>query len=217
LVPCATIALWYHKNRRIPTCCVDLSSFYDGLTIGAAMSLIAGNLGVVQRLLDSQQLTWAVCAGAAAHLYGDRRPIQDVDLLVMPGQLPAVVKLLQQQQKAVQFDGQRILWRGIKVFDNLSIKRNGATHPYTLDDLMAARLRRMPFLGATVSVLAPEDVLLHKIVMSRGAEQGKHDLADAAGIARRQRLDLDYLRQRSLTMNTNDAISAALAEIGIEL
>jgi Uncharacterised nucleotidyltransferase len=181
------------------------------------MSLIAGNLGVVQRLLDSQHVTWGVCAGAAAHLYGDRRPLQDVDLLVAPGQLPTVVKLLQQQQKSVQFDGQRILWRGIKVFDDLSIKRAGTTYPYTLDELMTTRLRRMPLLGATVLVLAPEDVLLHKIVMSRGAEQGKHDLADAAGIVRRQKLDLDYLRQRSQAMNTNGSIGGALAELGIEL
>jgi len=181
------------------------------------MSLIAGNLGVVQRLLDSQQVIWGVCAGAAAHLYGDRRPLQDVDLLVAPGQLPTVVKLLQQQQKSVQFDGQRILWRGIKVFDDLSIKRGGATYPYTLDELMTARLRRMPLLGATVLVLSPEDVLLHKIVMSRGAEQGKYDLADAAGIIRRQKLDLDYMRQRSQAMNANGSISSALTELGIEL
>jgi hypothetical protein len=181
------------------------------------MSLIAGNLGVVQRLLDGQRLTWAVCAGAAAHLYGDRRPLQDVDLLVMPNQLPTVVKLLQQQQKAVQFDGQRILWRGIKVFDDLSVKRSGAVHPYTLDEPMAARLRRMPLLGANVLVLSPEDVLLHKIVMSRGADQGKHDLADAAGIVRRQKLDSEYLRQRMQSMNANGSVSAALTELGIEL
>ncbi len=93
------------------------------------MSLIAGNLGVIQRLLDVQQVSWAVCAGAAAHLYGNRRPIQDIDILVAPGQLPLVVQLLQRQQKAVQFNGQRILWRGIKVFDNLSIKRGSATYP----------------------------------------------------------------------------------------
>ena len=181
------------------------------------MSLIAGNLGVVQRLLDGEQLVWGVCAGAAAHLYGDRRPIQDVDLLVMLGQLPSVVKLLQQQQKAVQFDGQRILWRGIKVFDDLSIRRAGMTHQYLLDAAMAERLRRMPLLGATVSVLAPEDVLLHKIMLGRGPEQGKHDLADAAGIVRRQKLDLEYLRQRMQVMNTNGTVSAVLAQLGIEL
>jgi len=181
------------------------------------MSLIAGNLGVVQRLLDGQQMTWAVCAGAAAHLYGDRRPIQDVDLLVSLGQLPIVVRLLQQQQKTVQFDGQRILWRGIKIFDDLSVRRGGATHPYLLDDSMAARRRRMPLLGAPVAVLAPEDVLLHKILLGRGPEQGKHDLVDAAGIARRQQLDHDYLRQRMGRMQINGAASAALAQLGIAL
>src|SRR6185295_17088609 len=116
----------------------------------------------------------------------DRRPIQDVDLLLMPGQLPALVKLLQQQQKAVQFDGQRILWRGIKVFDDLTVRRGSSIYPYVLDEAMIARLRRMSLLGAPVMVLAPEDVLLHKLLLGRGAEQGKHDLADAAGIVRRQ-------------------------------
>jgi hypothetical protein len=82
---------------------------------------------------------------------------------------------------------------------------------------MAARLRRMPLLGANVAVLSPEDVLLHKVLLSRGAEQGKHDLADAAGIIRRQKLDSDYLRQRMQVMNTNGAMSTALAEFGIIL
>jgi hypothetical protein len=181
------------------------------------MSLIAGNLGVVQRLLDAQQLTWGICAGAAAHLYGDRRPIQDVDLLVTTGQLPTVVKLLQQQQKAVQFDGQRILWRGIKVFDDLTIRRNGVVYPYTLDSLMASQLRRMPLLGAMVLVLSPEDVLLHKVAMGRGAEEGKHDLADAAGIIRRQKFDLDYMRQRLQVMNATAALKPILANLGVDI
>jgi hypothetical protein len=181
------------------------------------MSLIAGNLGVVQRLLDGHGMKWGVCAGVAAHLYGDRRPIQDVDILVTPGKLPDVVKLLQQQQKAVQFDGQRILWRGIKLFDDLSIRRGGAVHSFTLDEPMIARLRRLSLLGAPVAVLAPEDVLLHKILLGRGANEGKHDLADACGIARRQQLDLDYLRQRMQAMNTNGTTAAALANLGVML
>lgn len=181
------------------------------------MSLIAGNLGVVHRLLDGQRLIWGICAGAAAHIYGDRRPIQDIDILVTPGQLPTVVRLLQQQQKAVQFDGLRILWRGIKVFDDLSIKRNGVTYPFTLDSSMAARLRRLPLLGANVAVLPPEDVLLHKVLLGRGSEQNKHDLADAAGIVRRQQLDLDYLRARMQAMNTNGSTAAMLGKLGIHI
>lgn len=181
------------------------------------MSLIAGNLFVVQKLLDANPVTWAVCAGAAAHLYGNRRPLQDVDILVGSGQLPKVVALLQSQQKAVQFDGQRILWRGIKFFDELNVRRNGTVHPFIFDEPMVARLRRMPLLGAQVPVLAPEDVLFHKALMGRGSEQGKHDMADAAGIVRRQQLDLEYLEQRALTSRIDSATRMRLMELGVEL
>jgi Cu2+-containing amine oxidase len=181
------------------------------------MSLIAGNLGVVQRTLDAHQMTWAICAGAAAHLYGNRRPLQDVDILVAGGKLPEVVQLLQQQHKVVQFDGQRILWRGIKVFDDLSVRRSGVVYPFTFDDDMAARVRRLSLLGALVPVLAPEDVVIHKLLLNRGAEEGKHDLADATGIARRQQLDSNYLRYRMDMMRVNGTVSSLLKQIGIDL
>ena len=181
------------------------------------MSLIAGNLGVVQRLLDGSGLGWGVCAGAAAHLYGNRRPIQDVDLLVSRGSLSTVVGLLQSAQKAVQFDGQRILWRGIKVFDDLTVRRGGASFPLLLDQPMAGRMRRMPLLGAPVQVLPPEDVLLHKLLLARGAEQGKHDVVDAEGIARRQTLDLAYLRERLALLNAVDVLTPRLGELGVNL
>ncbi|MBC8078457.1 MAG: nucleotidyltransferase family protein [Chloroflexales bacterium] len=180
------------------------------------MSLIAGNLGVVQRLLDGQKLPWAVCAGAAAHLYGNRRPLQDIDLLVSTGKLGAVVGMLQQAQKAVQFDGQRILWRGIKVFDDLTVRRAGASHPYTLDATMLAHLRRMPLLGSNVAVLAPEDVLLHKLLLARGADEGKHDLDDVAGIVRRQQLDAAYLIERMQLMNAA-GLREQLGGLGVQL
>jgi hypothetical protein len=64
-------------------------------------------------------------------------------------------------------------------------------------------------------VLSPEDVLIHKVLMGRGAEQGKHDLSDAAGIVRRQQLDLDYLRERLKAMGAPETASAALVEMGV--
>jgi hypothetical protein len=181
------------------------------------MSLIAGNLGVVQRLLDPSGVAWAVCAGAAAHLYGNRRPIQDVDVLVANGRLADVSKLLQSQNRVVQYDGQRILWRGIKFFDDLTVRRAGVTYPFVLDSAMCARLRRQSLLGSMVPVLPPEDVVLHKLLLDRGADQGKHDRVDAQGIVRRQQLDLDYLRERIQTMRLNGSIDALLTEIGVAL
>ena len=179
------------------------------------MSLIAGNLGVVRRTLDASGIPWAVCAGAAAHLYGTRRPIQDVDIIVAAQRLADVVRLLQQQHKVVQFDGSRIVWRGIKLFDDLSVRRGADQFPFTLDEAMCAHLRRLPLLGSVVPVLAPEDVLLHKLLLDRGLNQGKHDRADAAGIAARQKLDTAYLQQRTAAMGLNRTLVPALAELGI--
>lgn len=181
------------------------------------MSLIAGNLAVVQRLLDGAGLPWGVFAGAAAHLYGNRRPIQDVDLLVQKGKLGAVVQLLQGSGKAVQYDGQRIIWRGIKLFDDLSLRRAGRVHPLLLDEPMRAHLRRMPLLGATVGVVSPEDVVAHKLLLGRGPAEGKHDDADVAGVVRRQQLELDYLRERARLLDAEGVLRGRLAELGVTI
>jgi hypothetical protein len=179
------------------------------------MSLIAGNLAVVQRMLDEHQIIWGVCAGAAAHLYGNRRPIQDVDILVTSGQLANIVRHLQGSQKAVQWDGGRLLWRGIKLFDDLTSRAGSSRYVYLLDAAMAARRQRLPLLGAPVMVLSPEDVLVHKLLMNRGIEQGKHDLADAQGIVRRQQLDADYLAQRVELCGAAGLLTPRFAALGI--
>lgn len=181
------------------------------------MSLIAGNLAVVQRLLDSKQMAWGVFAGAAAHLYGNRRPIQDVDLAVLPGQLPTVVQLLQGSGKAVQFDGQRIIWRGIKIFDDMAVRRNGAVFPLALDGPMRARLRKLSLLGAPVSVVSPEDVVAHKLLLDRNTEHGKYDRVDVEGILRRQTLDIDYLRERVGLLRAESQLLGRLRELGVEI
>ncbi|NTV65050.1 MAG: hypothetical protein HGA65_16190 [Oscillochloris sp.] len=178
------------------------------------MSLIAGNLAVVQRLLDGKQLAWGVIAGAAAHLYGNRRPIQDVDLIVTSGALSTVVQLLQGNGKAVQFDGQRIIWRGIKIFDDLTIRRDGKVFPLTLDAPMQAHLRKLSLLGAPVSVIAPEDVVIHKLLLDRGSAFGKYDQSDVEGILRRQTLDVAYLNDR-LGLMRAEHLQDRLRQLGI--
>lgn len=181
------------------------------------MSLIAGNLAVVQQVLDSLNIGWGVCAGAAAHLYGQRRPINDVDILVAPGTLTQISTALQRGQKAVQFDGGRILWRGIKLFDDVSVRQGSTVYPFALDAAMQARLQRKPLLGSKVNVLAPEDILVQKLLLNRGETEGKFDIADADGMIKRQTFDLDYLRERLAATRALELLRPRLAERGVEV
>ncbi len=181
------------------------------------MSLIAGNLAIVQHLLDGDQIPWLVIGGAAAHLYGDRRPLNDIDILIERRALPRVVTLLQQSHKAVQSDGTRVIWRGIKVFADLTVRQSGTSHPFWLDEPMQQRRRRMTLLGSQVFLAAPEDIVAHKLLLRRGPEQGKNDVNDAAGIIRRHQLDVDYLMMRLQMMNALNIVRPRLSELGVVL
>lgn len=160
------------------------------------MSLIAGNLGIVQRLFDENAIVWGICGGAASHLYGNRRPIKNIDILVSPDALKAVMGLMQKAKRVGQFDGRRIMWSGINIFDNLTFRDAEGEHPFALDQPMIEHLRRMQLLGSRVTVLAPEDVLVHRMLFHRGAEHRMNDYEDAAAIVQRQQLNIDYLKER---------------------
>jgi len=156
------------------------------------VSLIAGNLGAVQRLLDEAKMSWGVCAGSAAHLYGVRRPIQNVDILLPPGCLRQMREILEKNRLTAQYDGRILLWRGIKLFDDLSVTVAGFRYPFLMDTPMQEHLRRLPLLGVRALIVAPEDVLVHKaLLIVSNNTPGKHHRADFAAIARVQGEKLD--------------------------
>jgi hypothetical protein len=163
------------------------------------MSLIAGNLGAVQRLLDDAKIPWGVCAGSAAHLYGVRRPIKNVDILLPQGCLRQVRDILEKNRLTAQYDGRILLWRGIKLFDDLTVTIAGMRYPFLMDQPMQDHLRRLPLLGVRALILAPEDVLAHKSLLILGDNTpGKPHRDDFGAIVRMQgeRLDNAYLAQR---------------------
>ncbi len=184
------------------------------------MSLIAGNLGAVQRLLDEAGLPWGVCSGAAAHLYGVRRPIENVDILMPPGYLRQVRDLLARQNYVAQYDGRILLWRGIKLFDDLAVTIAGRRQPFSLDSAMQEHLRRLPLLGSRVQVLAPEDILVQKALLSQLENSlGRPHRQDVEAIARVQgaRLDLAYLALRLGLCQADERTRGLLAEAGLVL
>jgi hypothetical protein len=184
------------------------------------MSLIAGNLGSVQRLLDDAGLDWGVCSGAAAYVYGSRRPIENVDILLAQGSLRRVKDLLEQNRRMAQYDGRILLWRGIKMFDDLTVKVAGNRYPFLMDEAMAERLRRRPLLGSRVLVLAPEDVLVHKSLLSlqKDVQRSNHQ-RDFDALVRIQGagLDQDYLQQRIRLCQAEEQVRSLFEEAGLSL
>ncbi len=184
------------------------------------MSLIAGNLGAVQRLLDDSALPWGICAGAAAHLYGVRRPIENVDILLPPGHLRDVRDLLRKSNRSAQYDGRILLWRGIKIFDNLPVIIGDQRYPFLMDELMQEHLCRLALLGSRVLVIAPEDAIVQKALLTLGNEAyGKHHRQDLEAILRVQKdsLDLDYLAQRIDLCQARQVTQALLSKAGLRL
>jgi len=179
------------------------------------MSLIAGNLGIIQRLLDEHQIVWGIYGGAAVHVYGNRRPIRNIDILLPSGQLSNVSNVMKQAKRVAQFDGRRIMWSGITLCDDLSV-RQGGNYPFKMDQEMIDRLQRMPLLGSQVRLLSPEDVLVHKMLLSIHAEAGNKDFDDALDVVQRQqrqeKIDTTYIQQRIRTSNALEQLKPRLIE-----
>jgi hypothetical protein len=184
------------------------------------VSLIAGNLGAVQRLLDEAKMSWGVCAGSAAHLYGVRRPIQNVDILLPPGCLRQMREVLEKNRLTAQYDGRILLWRGIKLFDDLTVTVAGVRYPFLMDAPMQERLRRLSLLGVRALILAPEDVLAHKALLIVGDNTpGKPHRDDFAAILRVQmeKLDKAYLAQRLALCQSRLQVQHLFSEANVSL
>lgn len=181
------------------------------------MSLIAGNLGIMQRLLSGASMAYGVYGGAAAHFYGDRRPINNIDMLVSPGTLRTVFEEMKQAKRVGQFDGRRIMWSGINIYDDLSVRNGLTTCSFKLDQSMIDHLRDVALLGSRVKMLAPEDVVAQKLISAQEPGRGDQAHNDIAAILKRQTLDLDYLQERLQMSNAVVVTKPILEALGIAL
>lgn len=171
----------------------------------------------IKELLDGAGIQWAVAAGAAVYLYVGNRPPTDLDLLVMPKDLPDVGRLLGAAPKRGQShwgEVSKVEVDPVEVVGSLIVRMDGRSYRYELDGEMIDRLRFTPFEGVEVPVLAPEDVIALKAVLQRGPEQGKHDLEDIAALAAGTHIDREYLLHRLRLMGAEERARPALERFG---
>lgn len=140
--------------------------------------------------LDRMGVTWAVFAGAAASVYGVMRPITDVDILVAAGDGERVAAGFPEGELRRYEDGS--LGVALPGLDIVALRGR-----VELDGEMSRRTRRHNIAGVEVPVVGPEDNMLLKGLMGRGAEQGKHDWQDVRGMVEYlPAVDWEYLEWR---------------------
>ena len=164
------------------------------------------SLEEIARLLDENDIPWAVFAGAAAHAYGASRPLTDVDILVPRAEGDRVPALFPEARLVRHDEIQVVVLPGVDIVAGL--------HDMDLDKEMAARLTRHEIAGVVVPVIPAEDNILLKGLMGRGPEEGKHDWEDVgAMMAHLPVLDWAYLRWRASRCGPRAHVAQVLARL----
>lgn len=181
--------------------------------------VLLSTLGHVWRTLDAAQMNLAVMGGIALASWKYVRATRDVDLLVglesktvddllhvlrsagvRPRRRPPVTSL--GRLRVIQ-----CVYEPPQSFMDLQIDLLLAECSYQLQALT----RRVPqhFAGLPMSVLACEDLILHKLMAARII-----DRVDCSSLIRlqRDRLDWIYLRTWAATLSVSDGLSEAWQE-----
>ncbi len=156
--------------------------------------------------LEPLKLPMAVLGGIAMSIFKYIRATRDVDLLLGIGEAdPSNVldvlraaEIRPKRHPPVTSIGQlhviQLLYEPPESFVDLQIDLLLAKSEYHLQALKRRIPTRLPDLDIEISVLACEDLILHKMIAGRVI-----DRVDAAGLLRANRgsLDLDYLARRT--------------------
>lgn len=149
---------------------------------------------VCQRL-NASGLPWVVFAGAAAHLYGAKRQITDIDILVSSLHGSQMVGLFPEGQPKYREDGSLagLQLVGIDIIAGLK-----GIYTLEVDEALKARITEHEIADITMPVIPVEDNILIKAAWRRGSEEDKHDWEDVkAMMAHSQQLDWDYINMRA--------------------
>jgi hypothetical protein len=165
------------------------------------------DLREIARRLDGERIAWAVFAGAAASVYGARRALTDVDILVPASEAERLSGLFPEAEVDDHASGHRgFLLPGLDILAGLPLM--------DLDRAMAARLRSGEIGGVEVPVIPPEDNILLKAMWGRGAAEGKHDWEDVeAMLGHLPSLDWVYLCWRAGQFADRDRVEQVLQRL----
>lgn len=178
-------------------------------------------LAKVAAVLEAADVPYAVTGSVVTSLYGEPRFTQDADIVVIasPGlgaQLAAAFSPARYYADGADIDSS--LRRGI--IANIIDVETGAKvdfHPKKNDafaDSFFARRRIITVGGVDLWFPSPEDAILSKLVWARATGDGERHIADAAGVYKVQKgnLDLGYLNDWAARLVVSDLLAKVTAD-----
>lgn len=165
----------------------------------------------VARLLERAEIAHGLYGGLAVAAYGVPRETKDADVAVVSADASRLADLLTGDGLRALPTFDRVRFGGLLVSRTTLLAGEGDTGLNTVDlvepasgrygALAVGRVLRAPLRGSEISLLAPEDVVIFKVLSTRD-----RDLEDAGAIIRRLDAELD------LAM-----IEAELARLAVEI
>ena len=167
---------------------------------------VSTQLSLIKNRLDKAGVRWAVFAGAAAHCYGSKIDVTDVDILVANADLDKARAAL----KGVDLEG-------FDVAAGSDISTPQGVCCFFLDDEAMKRVQRKQLFGVTVPVLSVEDNIIFKAILQRGEKEGKHDIEHIKDMVTHEKVNLEYLRKRIGRCNAEKRVMPMLRQFISEI
>ena len=171
----------------------------------------------VRERLRGLGIDWAIFAGAASYLYGARREITDIDIMVREENMPTVSEALGAEATWLEGPSGSVLGGSVDDIDligGMRIVVGEEAYEFFMDDEMARKVRTMALEGIEVPVLSPEDNVVFKGIMQRGEGEGKRDVQDVAEILNNQPIDPEYLMRRAGLCGAEERVLDLLMRLG---
>lgn len=159
-------------------------------------------LSTVKNKLEKTGVRWAVFAGAAAHCYGSKRKVSDIDVLVDGVDLEKAKEVLTNVE-------------GVDVVADLKMNVNGETCLFFMDGEMEERIQWKRLLNVEIPVVPVEDNIIFKAILQRLQAQGKHDIEDIKHMVASEKIDSEYLEKRIRKYRAEKRVRRLLKRLGI--
>lgn len=148
--------------------------------------------------LNVNIIPWAIFAGSEVWLLTNSRKPTDLDILLSSDGLMRASEIFNQRIQTKGNDimsADYILIENIELVSNISIHKDGATKYFELKDDLLKNVVEIDF-KPKLKLLPVEETIIIKKLLSRGSDQGKHDLDDIRELISRVDIDEDYLIRR---------------------